>query len=160
MKKNNFYFLVVIIFINFFFLPVQSDDMFDLGKDVFLNKAVCSTCHTLADAGSGGDAGDNATAAYNLSVTSGSTYAGYADQNDTQDWYLIFVPTGKGITASMSFNGVTNGTNDLDLVLIDSTVSFYIDTSYYSNPEVVNSSGTNVSGQYVYLVVNAFSGFK
>ncbi|MDP7043551.1 MAG: hypothetical protein QF807_06000 [Candidatus Thalassarchaeaceae archaeon] len=112
------------------------------------------------DAGSGGDAGDNATAAYNLSVTAGSTYAGYADQNDTQDWYLIFVPTGKGITASMSFNGVTNGTNDLDLVLIDSTVSFYIDTSYYSNPEVVNSSGTNVSGQYVYLVVNAFSGFS
>ena len=59
MKKNNFYFLVVIIFINFFFLPVQSDDMFDLGKDVFLNKAVCSTCHTLADAGSGGDIGPN-----------------------------------------------------------------------------------------------------
>ena len=59
MKKNNFYFLVVIIFINFFFLPVQSDDMFDLGKDVFLNKAVCSACHTLADAGSSGDIGPN-----------------------------------------------------------------------------------------------------
>ena len=59
MKKNNFYFLVVIIFVNFFFLPVQSDDMFDLGKDVFLNKAVCSACHTLADAGSSGDIGPN-----------------------------------------------------------------------------------------------------
>ena len=59
MRKNNFYFLVVIIFINFFFLPAQSDDMFDLGKDVFLNKAVCSTCHTLADAGSSGDIGPN-----------------------------------------------------------------------------------------------------
>jgi len=59
MKKNNFYFLVVIIFINFFLLPVQSDDMFDLGKDVFLNKAVCSTCHTLADAGSNGQIGPN-----------------------------------------------------------------------------------------------------
>ena len=59
MKKNNFYFLVVIIFINFFFLPAQSDDMFDLGKDVFLNKAVCSTCHTLADAGSNGQIGPN-----------------------------------------------------------------------------------------------------
>ena len=56
---NNFYFLVVIIFINFFFLPAQSDDMFDLGKDVFLNKAVCSTCHTLADAGSNGQIGPN-----------------------------------------------------------------------------------------------------
>ena len=59
MKKNNFYFLVVIIFINFFFLPAKSDDMFDLGKDVFLNKAVCSTCHTLADAGSNGQIGPN-----------------------------------------------------------------------------------------------------
>ena len=59
MKKNNFYFLIVIIFFNFFFLPVQSDDMFDLGKDVFLNKAVCSTCHTLADAGSNGQIGPN-----------------------------------------------------------------------------------------------------
>ena len=59
MRINNFYFLVVIIFINFFFLPAQSDDMFDLGKDVFLNKAVCSACHTLADAGSSGDIGPN-----------------------------------------------------------------------------------------------------
>jgi mono/diheme cytochrome c family protein len=33
--------------------------MFDLGKDVFLNKAVCSACHTLADAGSSGDIGPN-----------------------------------------------------------------------------------------------------
>ena len=59
MKKNNFYFLVVIIFINFFFLPAQSDDMFDLGKDVFLNKAICSTCHTLADADSNAQIGPN-----------------------------------------------------------------------------------------------------
>ena len=59
MIKNNFYFLVIIVFINFFFLPAQSDDMFDLGKDVFLNKAVCSACHTLADAGSSGDIGPN-----------------------------------------------------------------------------------------------------
>ena len=59
MIKNNFYFLVIIVFINFFFLPAQSDDMFDLGKDVFLNKAVCSTCHTLADAGSNSQIGPN-----------------------------------------------------------------------------------------------------
>jgi len=59
MRKNNFYFLVVIIFINFFLLPAQSDDMFDLGKDVFLNKGVCSTCHILVDAGLGGQIGPN-----------------------------------------------------------------------------------------------------
>ena len=33
--------------------------MFDLGKDVFLNKGACSTCHMLADAGLGGQIGPN-----------------------------------------------------------------------------------------------------
>ena len=59
MIKNNIYFLVIIVFINFFFLSAQSDAMFDLGKDVFLNKAVCSTCHTLADADSNAQIGPN-----------------------------------------------------------------------------------------------------
>ena len=59
MIKNNFYFFVIIVSINFFFLPAQSDDMFNLGKDVFLNKAICSTCHTLADAGSSSNIGPN-----------------------------------------------------------------------------------------------------
>ena len=59
MIKKNFYFLVIIIFINLFFLPVKSDTLFELGKDVFLNKAVCSTCHTLDDAGSNADIGPN-----------------------------------------------------------------------------------------------------
>ena len=59
MRKNNFYFLIVVIFIISFFFPAQSDDKIDLGKDIFLNKAVCSTCHTLADAGSIGDIGPN-----------------------------------------------------------------------------------------------------
>ena len=30
-----------------------------MGKDIFLNKAVCSTCHTLADAGSNSSIGPN-----------------------------------------------------------------------------------------------------
>ena len=59
MIKNNFYFLVIIVSINFFFLPVKSDTIFEMGKDVFLNKAVCSTCHTLADAGSNSQIGPN-----------------------------------------------------------------------------------------------------
>ena len=59
MIKNNFYFLVIIVFINFIFLPVKSDAIFEMGKDVFLNKAVCSTCHTLADAGSSSNIGPN-----------------------------------------------------------------------------------------------------
>ena len=59
MFKKNFYFLIIIIFFSFFFLPVKSDELFEIGKDVFLNKAVCSTCHTLADAGSNADIGPN-----------------------------------------------------------------------------------------------------
>ena len=59
MRKNNFYFLIVVIFIISFFFPAQSDDKIDLGKDIFLNKAVCSACHTLADAGSNSQIGPN-----------------------------------------------------------------------------------------------------
>ena len=59
MIKKNFYLLVIIIFFNFFSIPVKSDALFEMGKDVFLNKAVCSTCHTLADAGSKGQIGPN-----------------------------------------------------------------------------------------------------
>ena len=59
MIKKNFYLLVIIIFFNFFSIPVKSDALFEMGKDVFLNKAVCSTCHTLADAGSNSQIGPN-----------------------------------------------------------------------------------------------------
>ena len=59
MKKNNIIFFKSIILIYFFILPVNSDPIFELGKDIFLNKAVCSTCHTLKDAGSNGQIGPN-----------------------------------------------------------------------------------------------------
>ena len=59
MIKKNFYFLLIIIFFNFFSMPVKSDALFEMGKDVFLNKAVCSACHTLADAGSNSQIGPN-----------------------------------------------------------------------------------------------------
>ena len=59
MIKIKLFFLVIIIFINFFFIPAKSDTLFTMGKDVFLNKAVCSTCHTLADAGSNAQIGPN-----------------------------------------------------------------------------------------------------
>ena len=59
MIKNNFYFLIIIVFVNFFFLPVKSDTIFEMGKDIFLNKAVCSACHALADTGSNAQIGPN-----------------------------------------------------------------------------------------------------
>ena len=59
MKKNKLFYLITFIFFNLFFLPVNSDPLFDKGKDIFLNIAVCSTCHILADAGSDGQIGPN-----------------------------------------------------------------------------------------------------
>ena len=57
-KKKSFFCLVFVIFFNLL-LPAKSDSTFDLGKDIFLNKAMCSTCHTLFDAGSEGQIGPN-----------------------------------------------------------------------------------------------------
>jgi len=59
MKKNKCYYFIIFISFNLFVLPVKSDPIFDLGKNVFLNKGACSTCHILADAGSDGQIGPN-----------------------------------------------------------------------------------------------------
>ena len=59
MKKNKCYYFIIFISFNLFLLPAKSDPMFNLGKDIFLNKAACSTCHTLADASSDGQIGPN-----------------------------------------------------------------------------------------------------
>ena len=59
MKKNKLFYLIIFLSLNLFFLPVKSDQMFDKGKDIFLNIAVCSTCHIMADAGSVGQIGPN-----------------------------------------------------------------------------------------------------
>jgi len=56
---KNIYIFITIIFLNLFFQPLKSDEMFDFGKDVFLNKANCAACHILADAGSAGQIGPN-----------------------------------------------------------------------------------------------------
>lgn len=107
------------------------------------------------DAGSGGDAGDNATASYSLTPGTHSTYTGWVNQTDVNDWYNISVGTGYNISASISFSN----NNDFDLYLVDSNASAnYINTSWYSNPEIVTSNGTNVGGSWVYLVIDAYSG--
>jgi len=53
------YIFITIIFLNLFFQPLKSDEVFDFGKDVFLNKANCAACHMLADAKSVGQIGPN-----------------------------------------------------------------------------------------------------
>ena len=59
MKKNSFFYLKFFLFFNLFLLPLKADPMFDVGKDIFLNKGMCSTCHMLADAGSTSQIGPN-----------------------------------------------------------------------------------------------------
>tara|TARA_Y100000815_G_C13098678_1_gene408529 strand:- start:307 stop:627 length:321 start_codon:yes stop_codon:yes gene_type:complete len=59
MNKAKFFYFILILSSNLFFLPAHSDPMFEMGKDVFLNKANCAACHTLAEAGSNGQIGPN-----------------------------------------------------------------------------------------------------
>ena len=59
MKKNEYFCLLFVLFFNLFFLPVKSDPIFEMGKDVFLNKAMCGSCHALSDAETVGQIGPN-----------------------------------------------------------------------------------------------------
>ena len=59
MKNKFFFYSILFSIINLLTLTVNDDPIFNLGKDIFLNKAECSTCHTLADAGSHGQIGPN-----------------------------------------------------------------------------------------------------
>ena len=59
MKNNNYFYLLFFLFINLFFLPVKSDPIFEMGKNIFLGQGNCATCHTLADAKSSGQIGPN-----------------------------------------------------------------------------------------------------
>tara|TARA_B100001123_G_scaffold344319_1_gene391288 strand:+ start:269 stop:589 length:321 start_codon:yes stop_codon:yes gene_type:complete len=59
MNIKNFLLFTFYIFVNLLIIPAKSDTMFIFGKDIFLNKAVCSSCHTLTDAGSNSHIGPN-----------------------------------------------------------------------------------------------------
>ena len=49
------------IFLSIIISPqaLKADDLFDLGKKIFLEKGNCATCHTLNDANSYGNVGPN-----------------------------------------------------------------------------------------------------
>ena len=59
MKNNNYFYLLVFLFLNLFFFPAKSDSIFELGKTIFLEQGNCAACHTLADAKSNGEIGPN-----------------------------------------------------------------------------------------------------
>ncbi|MDP6318087.1 MAG: hypothetical protein QF500_01700 [Candidatus Thalassarchaeaceae archaeon] len=110
------------------------------------------------DAGTGGDAGNAAASATNISVPStGGNYTGWVSSNwDQDDWYRIAVPVNHTIWAEVSW---TNSSADLDIYMYDSTGSSIIDYSTgSSNPESITANGTTVGGSDVIFRVRAYSG--
>ena len=59
MKKNNYFYFLIFLFLNLFFLSVKADPVFELGKTIFLEQGNCAACHVLADAKSNGEIGPN-----------------------------------------------------------------------------------------------------
>ena len=56
MKYYNYFFTAIFIL---FTQTLCADEILELGKNIFLEKGNCATCHTLSDAGSNGDIGPN-----------------------------------------------------------------------------------------------------
>jgi mono/diheme cytochrome c family protein len=60
MKKKliNLNYCILVLFI-LFFQNLKAEDLFDLGKQIFLGDGNCAICHTLQDANSHGNIGPN-----------------------------------------------------------------------------------------------------
>ena len=56
MKYYNYFFIAIFIL---FSKTLFADEILDLGKNIFLEKGNCATCHTLDDARSKADIGPN-----------------------------------------------------------------------------------------------------
>ena len=56
MKYYNYFFIAIFIL---FSQTLFADEILDLGKNIFLEKGNCATCHALNDAGSYSDIGPN-----------------------------------------------------------------------------------------------------
>ena len=56
MKYYNYFFTIMFIL---FTQTLYANEILDLGKNIFLEKGNCATCHTLNDAGSNADIGPN-----------------------------------------------------------------------------------------------------
>ena len=51
--------IVLLLSANFYFTLTSADQLFEDGKEIFLNQGNCSSCHTLIDAKSDGNIGPN-----------------------------------------------------------------------------------------------------
>ena len=56
MKYYNYFFIAIFIL---FSKTLFAEEILDLGKNIFLEKGNCATCHALNDAGSNSDIGPN-----------------------------------------------------------------------------------------------------
>ena len=56
MKYYNYFFVTIFIL---FTQTLYANEILDLGKNIFLEKGNCATCHALNDAGSNSDIGPN-----------------------------------------------------------------------------------------------------
>ena len=56
MKYYNYFFITMFILLT---QTLSADEILDLGKNIFLEKGNCATCHTLNDARSNADIGPN-----------------------------------------------------------------------------------------------------
>ena len=56
MKYYNYFFIAIF---TLFSKTLFADEILDLGKNIFLEKGNCATCHALNDAGSNSDIGPN-----------------------------------------------------------------------------------------------------
>ena len=56
MKYYNYFFTAIFILLT---QTLFADEILDLGKNIFLEKGNCATCHALNDAGSNSDIGPN-----------------------------------------------------------------------------------------------------
>ena len=111
------------------------------------------------DSGSGGDAGDDALNATNLSIpqstNSSSSFSGWkSSSDDGNDYYVFTVPPEHGVEINMTSTGVTGY-----LVLYWESNLTLIDSSLNNNgAEYVTSDGPEVSGLTVLMRAMAMSG--
>ena len=59
MNKIKLIYFVFFFILKLSFFSVNADPIFDEGKEIFLEKGMCSTCHVLSNAGSNGLVGPN-----------------------------------------------------------------------------------------------------
>ena len=55
---KNIFSLIFLIYI-FTFQQLFADDLYDKGKEIFLDQGNCAACHSLSDAGASGNIGPN-----------------------------------------------------------------------------------------------------